>query len=308
MADQKPDPRKMAPPSGGVIKPQLPRAEGDPVQMMTTSSPAAPPSPAAVPSESSPAPAKAGPKPMAPKPMAPAGETGAAPPKPVAPKPVAATPAAGPTPVAPKPAVAAATATATATAPPPKPPAPKPAAAPKPKPKVQTVWEPTRKELTRRGFLSTIGLAWGSFVAASAASLLVTQRFMFPNIPIYNPPMQFKAGLPGTYEIGKVDERWKQRFGTWIVRTAEGFYALSTKCTHLGCTPNWLETEDKFKCPCHGSGFRKSGINFEGPAPRPLERFRIALAEDGQILVDKSRLFQQEKGDWEKPDCFLSWT
>jgi cytochrome b6-f complex iron-sulfur subunit len=183
-----------------------------------------------------------------------------------------------------------------------------PAAAEKPRAKPQMVWEPVRKEVTRRGFLSTIGLAWTSFTAASAAGCILMQRFMFPNIPIYNPPMQFKAGSPGTYEIGKVDERWKQKYGTWIVRTNEGFYALSTICTHLGCTPNWLETEDKFKCPCHGSGFRKSGINFEGPAPRPLERFRIALAEDGQILVDKSRIFQQEKGDWEKPDSFLAWT
>ena len=59
-------------------------------------------------------------------------------------------------------------------------------------------------------------------------------------------------------------------------------------CTHLGCTPRWLVAENKFKCPCHGSGFHKNGINFEGPAPRPLERFKITLAEDGQLVVDKS--------------------
>ena len=45
-----------------------------------------------------------------------------------------------------------------------------------------------------------------------------------------------------------------------------------------------LSAENKFKCPCHGSGFRTTGINFEGPAPRPLERARIVLADDGQIL------------------------
>ena len=36
--------------------------------------------------------------------------------------------------------------------------------------------------------------------------------------------------------------------------------------------PNWLDGEQKFKCPCHGSGFYMTGVNFEGPAPRPLER------------------------------------
>src|SRR5207248_1042059 len=75
--------------------------------------------------------------------------------------------------------------------------------------------------------------------------------------------------------------------------------------THLGCTPNYLSAENKFKCPCHGSGFRTTGVNFEGPAPRPLERTRIVLAEDGQILVDKSRHFQRELGQWTDPEAFL---
>ena len=92
----------------------------------------------------------------------------------------------------------------------------------------------------------------------------------------------------------------------WIERSDSGFYALRSVCTHLGCTPNWLSAEAKFKCPCHGSGFYMSGVNFEGPAPRPLERYRIALGDDGQILIDKSRIFQQEKGQWDDPDSFLS--
>ena len=76
-------------------------------------------------------------------------------------------------------------------------------------------------------------------------------------------------------------------------------------CTHLGCTPNWLPVESKFKCPCHGSGFRMTGIHFEGPAPRPLERFKISLANDGQILVDKTKSFKWEKGEWEIEESFL---
>ena len=77
-------------------------------------------------------------------------------------------------------------------------------------------------------------------------------------------------------------------------------------CTHLGCTPNWLSADLKFKCPCHGSGFYITGINFEGPAPRPLERYKIKLSDDGQILVDKSKVFQQEKGQWEDAEAYLS--
>lgn len=161
--------------------------------------------------------------------------------------------------------------------------------------------------LTRRAWM---GVAWGSFSAASAAALAATGRFMFPNV-LNEPPQQFVAGFPAEYGMG-VDERWKERNGVWIVRTPEdlitrssGFYALLVTCTHLGCTPNYLAAEAKFKCPCHGSGFRETGINFEGPAPRPLERARIVLADDGQILVDKARKFQQELGQWTDPEAFL---
>ena len=160
---------------------------------------------------------------------------------------------------------------------------------------------------TRRAWM---GLAWGAFSAASAAALAATGRFMFPNV-LNEPPQQFKAGFPNEYGIG-VDERWKDKFGVWLVRTpddlvahATGFYALISTCTHLGCTPNFLSAENKFKCPCHGSGFRTTGINFEGPAPRPLERARVVLADDGQILVDKSRHFQFELGQWADPESFL---
>jgi cytochrome b6-f complex iron-sulfur subunit len=161
--------------------------------------------------------------------------------------------------------------------------------------------------LTRRAWM---GLAWGAFSAATAAALAATGRFMFPNV-LNEPPQQFKAGFPNEYGMG-VDERWKEKFGVWLVRTpddivahASGFYVLISTCTHLGCTPNYLAAENKIKCPCHGSGFRLTGINFEGPAPRPLERARVVLADDGQILVDKSRHFQYELGQWTDPEAFL---
>jgi cytochrome b6-f complex iron-sulfur subunit len=160
-------------------------------------------------------------------------------------------------------------------------------------------------EVSRRGFMIwSLPIGWAAFSAACASSLVATARFLFPNV-LFEPPQAFKAGFPGEYNVGEVDTRWKDAFGVWIVRQPEGFYALIAVCTHLGCSPNWLAAEAKFKCPCHGSGFYASGINFEGPAPRPLERARIVLADDGQILVDKSVKFQQEKGEWEMPEAFL---
>jgi cytochrome b6-f complex iron-sulfur subunit len=182
-----------------------------------------------------------------------------------------------------------------------------PAARPAAAPATTREADDTSPLFTRRAWM---GLAWGAFSAASAAALAATGRFMFPNV-LNEPPQQFKAGFPSEYGVG-VDERWKEKYGIWIVRTPDdldnhesGFYALISVCTHLGCTPNYLSAENKFKCPCHGSGYRLSGVNFEGPAPRPLERARIVLADDGQILVDKSRHFQRELGQWTDPEAFL---
>ncbi|MEK7865120.1 MAG: Rieske 2Fe-2S domain-containing protein [Planctomycetota bacterium] len=198
-------------------------------------------------------------------------------------------------------------------------PAPKAPPAPKPAPTAQVLTRemrdavgrkivaeyPPAGSLTRRAFISWCGVAWTTFAAASAAGGAICARFMFPNV-LFEPPMSFKAGPPSEFSsIGMVYELYKAKFGVWMVRDEKSIFALSTVCTHLGCTPNWLAAEQKFKCPCHGSGFYKTGINFEGPAPRPLERYRIVMSDDGQILVDKSKKFQWEMGQWTDPESFL---
>ena len=92
----------------------------------------------------------------------------------------------------------------------------------------------------------------------------------------------------------------------YVKRTKDNeVIAISAGCTHLGCIVIWQESEEKFKCPCHGSGFIKTGINVEGPAPRPLERYKVTLAEDGQILIDKNTKYQEEKGQWALDGAYL---
>lgn len=163
---------------------------------------------------------------------------------------------------------------------------------------------PNSQEMTRRGFINWVATAWVAFAAASAAGATAVFRFMFPNV-LTEPPSTFKVGFPSDYTVGTVDERFKGKFQVWIVRDQEGIFALQAICTHLGCTPNWLDAESKFKCPCHGSGFYITGINFEGPAPRPLERVKVTLADDGQILVDKGRTFKFEAGQWDDPESYI---
>lgn len=163
---------------------------------------------------------------------------------------------------------------------------------------------PQAETMDRRSFIKWLALGWAAFIAVLGGYGSLVLRYLFPNV-LFEPKQSFRAGFPDDYTVGEVSERFKDKFGVWIVRESDRIYALSTFCTHLGCTPNWLPNENKYKCPCHGSGFYKNGINFEGPAPRPLERFKIALADDGEIVVDKTRKFQQEKGEWKDLESYI---
>lgn len=155
---------------------------------------------------------------------------------------------------------------------------------------------------SRRDFFSLAG--WASFLGALGLSSLYFLRLLFPRV-LFEPSPIFKAGKPDDYTVGEVSTKWVKDQRVWIVRDKEGIYVIFALCTHLGCTPRWLKTESKYKCPCHGSGFTKIGVNFEGPAPRALERLKISLGPDGQIEIDKSKKFLFEKDEWAKPEAKL---
>lgn len=161
-----------------------------------------------------------------------------------------------------------------------------------------TIW------MSRRNFMSRAG--WAAFFSFLGTMFIGSLRFMFPRV-LFEPSTVFKAGFPADYPVGTVSTSWIKDYRTWIVRSDQGFFAIYALCTHLGCTPRWLEAEGKFKCPCHGSGFTMEGINFEGPAPRPLEHCQISLAEDGQIQVDTNIRFREELGQWRQPGAFLHY-
>ncbi len=175
--------------------------------------------------------------------------------------------------------------------------------------------KPAKKadDVDRRGFFtmlldSPLAIGMTSLAVIGGLWTLGTARFMFPNI-LTEPPSRFKVGFSEGFSPGQVETKFVAQFGVWVVNSEfngqQQIFALKTVCTHLGCTPNWLEGEQKFKCPCHGSGFYKDGINFEGPAPRPLERYAIREGDDGQIEIDKSKTFQEELGQWADPASFV---
>jgi cytochrome b6-f complex iron-sulfur subunit len=135
---------------------------------------------------------------------------------------------------------------------------------------------------------------------------LAAQRFMFPNA-LAEPDPTVQLGEMRSYAelpVGTIDETHRDQ-GLWIARLPGRIAAISTRCTHLGCLTQWFKDERRFKCPCHGSSFDPEGLNLDGPAPRALDRLKI-WAEDGIVVVDRSRKFQRERGEWSDPDSFLA--
>jgi nitrite reductase/ring-hydroxylating ferredoxin subunit len=58
-----------------------------------------------------------------------------------------------------------------------------------------------------------------------------------------------------------------------VYRDFDGtLYAVSLRCTHLGCLLRFNAAERSWDCPCHGSRFAPDGGVLEGPAVTPLPR------------------------------------
>ncbi len=151
-------------------------------------------------------------------------------------------------------------------------------------------------------------LIWALIWGFTGVNLLMTLRFFFPRV-LFEPKTIFSIGSPNDFVIG-VDTKFQKDYRIWVVRNPSRIFIIYARCTHLGCIPDWKQSEQKFKCPCHGSGYDPEGVNFEGPAPRPMDRAQIALDATGQIIVDTGKLYVQDlkvgKDEFENPSAFLA--
>jgi cytochrome b6-f complex iron-sulfur subunit len=137
------------------------------------------------------------------------------------------------------------------------------------------------KEGGRREFFvigcSAVGLASAGFVVS-------TFRYLVPTV-LYEPPARFTVGNPDDFPPGSVTFLADRR--VFLFNGSDGFYAISSICTHLGC--NVKRTAQGFACPCHGSRFDPNGQVVHGPAPKALAWFALSLSPRGQLIVDLDR-------------------
>lgn len=139
---------------------------------------------------------------------------------------------------------------------------------------------PTEGQITRRrmlAWLTSVGL-FGSAVVSLFSNLI----FIKPRAT-YGQPNRFPIGRPESYPPGTRIALGSER--VCVVREGDNLAAISTTCTHLGCIVGLSDTG--FACPCHGSRFDQDGNVTGGPAPRPLPWYKVALAPNGELEIDK---------------------
>ena len=157
---------------------------------------------------------------------------------------------------------------------------------------------------TRRKVLSRLGL--GATLMALGGQAFAFVRSLVPNV-LYESPQRYKVGTPDQFNEGPTFLEDKRVF---IFRQKNTFHAISASCTHLGCTVKMqrlnqpkkvsvrgreIEEQAEFACPCHGSKYYGDGTNYSGPAPRPLDYYKLELSpDDGQLLVDASEVVGQD--------------
>jgi cytochrome b6-f complex iron-sulfur subunit len=99
---------------------------------------------------------------------------------------------------------------------------------------------------------------------------------------ISSPSKRFSMVLPDTLQPGQAFSPPGRPVA--VFRDADGIWAVSTVCTHLGCIVN--AHPDGFECPCHGSRFGADGSVTKGPAPRALAWLKVSAAE-GKLTIDQ---------------------
>jgi cytochrome b6-f complex iron-sulfur subunit len=138
---------------------------------------------------------------------------------------------------------------------------------------------------TRRGFLDAL---LGTAVLGTLASVF------YPLVRYLKPlPASGPAG-PARLTPAETDKLAREHFvivpvagkRVLVFRDEKGTVrALDARCTHEGCTVQWLHGESAVWCACHNARFDADGRVLSGPPPRPLPKYAARQEDDGGVLV-----------------------
>ncbi|MFQ5911745.1 MAG: ubiquinol-cytochrome c reductase iron-sulfur subunit [Nitrospinota bacterium] len=139
-----------------------------------------------------------------------------------------------------------------------------------------------------------LGLGWTSFLVSLIGPILANVRFLFPNV-VYEGQDVFKLDPPEKYPVGSIAFFPEKKL--FLFREKGGFRACTAICTHLRCVigpfmgpPGAPPEILRSRCPCHGSVFDGWGRVLAGPAPRPLDFYKVTKSPDGRVVVDARKV------------------
>ncbi|MCL1693909.1 MAG: Rieske 2Fe-2S domain-containing protein [Actinomycetia bacterium] len=147
--------------------------------------------------------------------------------------------------------------------------------------------------MNRRSFLKYAGAGLGALVVIELGG--IGFAYLQPRLAEGDFGSIITAGAVDDFPPGSVTQIINGRF--YLTRFDDGgFLAIHQRCTHLGCTVPWEQSEQLFICPCHNSQFDDAGTVLNPPAPRPLDLFEVIIA-NAIVSVDTGAALARDAFD-----------
>ncbi|MAF09531.1 cytochrome B6 [Candidatus Poribacteria bacterium] len=142
----------------------------------------------------------------------------------------------------------------------------------------------TAPKPTRRGFLGLLVML-GSLVASYGTAAVYVLRFVYPRQRDILRQRVYVTDVATLRREGQKTFRDVQGREAVLIEASDGFRAISTTCTHLGCRALWQAEHNTFHCPCHDATFAADGQVLSGPPPRPLNRYEVAQQGESIFVI-----------------------
>lgn len=132
----------------------------------------------------------------------------------------------------------------------------------------------------RRDFVRTSAASLAAAVLSSCASL-VTRRVPLENGIIRLSLRQHPELAEPRGSLRLLPDGWEDPVYL-LALDGGGFAAVSSVCTHRGCTVDL--GGPGLACPCHGSQYDREGRVMRGPANRALTRYPVRTSGDDLVI------------------------
>lgn len=167
---------------------------------------------------------------------------------------------------------------------------------------------PSPGTVSRNRFM--IGVLGGVGTVIGLVYVGTILRYLYPKGGTDTPPLPVKLSATGATPEGASEIAWNKGVagpfyyattpdksvvvGVFVTQkepngnlSESNLRVVEQTCTHLGCPVNWVPTDGRFECPCHGSQFNRDLSVYHGPAPDPLHEHEFKLSGDTLTILKR---------------------